>query len=348
MNINRMARKNIRELQPYSSARNEYSGSSCILLDANENSFGSVIEGKYHRYPDPIQKQLKEQIALLKNISADRIFLGNGSDEAIDLLIRVFCEPGRDKIMIFPPTYGMYQVCAGVNNIAVINVNLTKNFQISLKEVKLSLDSSVKIIFICSPNNPTGNLLAVEDIRTLLSDRQRIIIVDEAYIDFAEARSLLQLLPEFNNLVILQTFSKSWGLAGIRLGMAIGDQDVIALMNKIKYPYNINLLTQEKALQALQNYNHQKVLVKEILKQREWLVSALNRIEIVEHIFPSRANFILVRFKDARLVFKHLWENGIVVRDRSQAIHCENCLRITIGKPGENMNLINLLLKLQR
>ncbi len=348
MDIYKIVRKTIRELQPYSSARSEYSDSGSILLDANENSFGSVIEGEYHRYPDPMQKKLKEQIAQLKNISADCIFLGNGSDEAIDLLIRVFCEPGRDKVMIFPPTYGMYQVCAGINNVTVIPVNLKKNFQISSEQVKKSIDSSTKIIFICSPNNPTGNLLAVEDIQTLLSDRQRIIVVDEAYIDFAETRSLLELLPDYNNLVILQTFSKSWGLAGIRLGMALADQDIIGLMNKIKYPYNINLLTQEKALQALQNYHHQKILVKKILKQREWLVSALSKFEIVEHIFPSRANFILVRFKDARLVFRHLWENGVVVRDRSHAIHCENCLRITVGKPGENMNLINLLHKLHR
>ncbi len=347
MDIYKIARKNILNFKPYSSARSEYTGSSGILLDANENAFRPVVGGDYNRYPDPLQLKLKEQISNKKNIPPDRIFLGNGSDEAIDLLIRAFCEPGKDMIMVFPPTYGMYKVCADINDISVCEIALQPNFQLSLDKITAALESKIKIIFLCSPNNPTGNLLKTEDILALLADRNTLIVVDEAYIDFAEAEGLLKFLADNENLIILQTFSKSWGLAGIRLGMAFGHQNIIGLLNKIKYPYNINLLTQEIALKALQNPERNNTLIRKILEQRVRLVEALKSLKIVDHIFPSQANFILVRFKDAQRVFSCLFENNIIVRDRSSAVHCENCLRITVGTPSENKPLIDILHQLK-
>ena len=343
MDIIKLARRNIWELQPYTSARNEYSADSGILLDANENSFGPVVSGPYNRYPDPLQKVLKDQIAAYKQISAKRIFLGNGSDEAIDLLIRAFCEPGRDEVLIFPPTYGMYKVCADINNVSVRELPLCPDFSIDTEKIHTVSDMAVKLIFLCSPNNPTGNLLKKEEIIRLAASRDRIVIVDEAYIDFSNAQSFTEILHEYDNLVVLQTFSKSWGLAGIRLGMLFGHPDIIALLTKIKYPYNINSLTQELALRALKQPQKHTNRIREILTARSVLIHSLETLPIVETVFPSQANFILVRFKDARAVFEYLLKNQIIVRDRSRAVHCQNCLRITVGKQSENDFLIGLL-----
>ena len=347
MNITKIVRKNILNLKPYSSARNEYTGNEGILLDANENSFGSVTGGTYHRYPDPLQKTLKEQIAIKKGLSLDQIFLGNGSDEAIDLLIRAFCEPEKEEVLIFPPTYGMYKVCADINNVFVRQVPLKPDFTISKNDTMAGLNPRVKIIFLCSPNNPTGNLIDKNEIISLLSDKNRLIVVDEAYIDFSGEPGLLDLLSNHDNLVILQTFSKSWGLAGIRLGMAFGHPEIISVLNKIKYPYNINLLTQEKALQVLSHPEKHKRAIAALLEQRDYLMETLKDLGIVKHIFPSQANFILIRFTDAKAVFKYLKQNKIIVRDRSEAVHCENCLRITVGTPSENKQLITILKRIE-
>jgi histidinol-phosphate aminotransferase len=343
MDIQKIARKNILNLKPYSSARNEYTGHNGILLDANENSFGSVVKGDYHRYPDPLQSELKEKIAFQKDVSPDCIFLGNGSDEAIDLLIRAFCEPGEDELMIFPPTYGMYKVCAEVNNIVVREVNLNPNFTLAIDDILYHISSKIKMVFFCSPNNPTGNLLVTEETIRILTDQNRLLVIDEAYIDFADSAGLLNLVPYFENLIILQTFSKSWGLAAIRMGLAFGHPEIIKIMNKIKYPYNINSLSQHTSLDALNHLNRRKKNIDKILVQRTYLSHHLAELEIVEHVFPSQANFLLVRFRDAQSVYKYLMQQNIIVRDRSQAVHCENCLRITVGTASENELLINTL-----
>ncbi len=347
MDIRKLARRNILNLHPYSSARDEYTGSGGILLDANENAFGAVIPGGYNRYPDPRQQALKNEIGKYQKISDDRIFLGNGSDEAIDLLIRAVCEPGQDAILIFPPTYGMYKVCADINNVSVRQIPLQNDFTLPTRGAADLNDPAIKIIFLCSPNNPTGNIFAADAILPLLQNQNRLVVVDEAYIDFSGTPGMLGFLSEHDNLVILQTFSKSWGLAGIRLGTAFAHPDVIDLLNKIKYPYNINILTQEKAREALRHPGALTDFVEQILAQRAYLEKALEKLQNVEHIFPSQANFLLVRFKDAPAIFKHLIEHNVIVRDRSRAVHCENCLRITVGTPSENRLLIGLLEQLE-
>ena len=341
--IEDLVRKNILTLKPYSSARDEHSNDSGIFLDANENSFGSTVDGQFYRYPDPRQWKLKEKIAELQHTELHNIFLGNGSDEAIDLLIRVFCEPRLDNILIMPPTYGMYSVCAAVNDVQVQKIQLTKHFQINTTRVLESLTSGTKIIFICSPNNPTGNLFSDKDIELLLQNFSGIVVIDEAYIDFSNSLSWITKLEKYPNLVVLQTFSKAWGLANLRLGIGFAPKDIITFLNRIKYPYNVNGYTQQIALQALKNIAYHDKMVEEIKKQKEVLTAGLSDLPTVKHIYPSSANFILVRFENASFVYEKLIQQNIIVRDRSSQPLCENCLRITIGTPEQNNRLLAVL-----
>lgn len=342
MDLLSLVRKNIRALKPYSTARDEFKGTAEVYLDANENPFPSA----YNRYPDPLQKKLKERIGEIKNINPTQIFLGNGSDEAIDLIIRAFCEPGKDYILITEPTYGMYSVCAGVNDVKIKKVNLTVDFDLDLNALQANLDGSVKIIFLCSPNNPSGNLLSKEKISKLITSFNGIVVVDEAYIDFANAEGFLPSLSNYPNLVVLQTFSKAWGLAGLRLGMAFASEEIISVLNKIKYPYNINILTQNTALEEIASVKEKDKQVKEILEQRSFLIQQLQTIPNVLTVYPTDANFVLVKIKDAKKVYHQLIDRSIIVRDRSTVVLCDDCLRITVGTPEENGKLTETLKKL--
>lgn len=339
MDILSLVRKNIQKLSPYSTARDEFKGTAEVYLDANENPYPSP----YNRYPDPVQKKLKKRISEIKGIAPSKIFLGNGSDEAIDLIIRAFCEPGKDSILITEPTYGMYSVCAGVNDVKIIKVNLTVDFDLDLNALQANLDGSVKVIFLCSPNNPSGNLLSKEKISTLITSFKGIVVVDEAYIDFANAEGLLPSLNKYPNLVVLQTFSKSWGLAGLRLGMAFASEEIISVLNKIKYPYNINILTQNTALEEISSVKEKDRQVKEILEQRLLLIQQLQAIPTVLNVYPTDANFVLVKIKHAKKVYNQLIDHSIIVRDRSTVVLCDDCLRITVGTPEENSKLTETL-----
>jgi len=339
MNINNLIRKNIQNLKPYSSARDEYSGDAMVFLDANENPFNEP----YNRYPDPLQKELKQKISFLKNISSNRIFLGNGSDEPIDLLIRAFCEPGNDNIVTINPTYGMYQVAADTNDIEVIKVSLSQEFELDSKQILQAVTKNTKLIFLCSPNNPSGNSLDKEAMLEIIQNFEGIVVVDEAYIDFAPGKSLLPVLEKYPNLVILQTFSKAWGMAGIRLGMAFASVEVIKVLNKIKYPYNINILTQQKALELLDNKEQVDIWVKKLIEEREKMTKYLAKLHFVTKIYPSDANFLLVSMNDAQRIYDYLVENGIIVRDRSKIHLCDNSLRITIGTMDEDIVLLQAL-----
>jgi histidinol-phosphate aminotransferase len=342
LDINSLVRRNILTMKPYSSARDEFKGEAEIFLDANENPYPSP----YNRYPDPLQWRVKEKLAVEKGIKPEQIFLGNGSDEAIDLLIRAFCEPNQDSILITEPTYGMYSVCAEVNAVNVQQVLLTPEFDIDLEAFPKTFDATTKIIFLCSPNNPTANLLSRDKILEVLKRFYGLVVIDEAYIDFAKSKGFVQELEKYPNLVILQTFSKAWGLAGLRLGMCFAAEEIIQILNKIKYPYNVNIRTQDLALDALENSNIKEAWVKEIVKQREKMAKALLKLRIVEHVFPSEANFLLVRVQDAPATYHELMEEKIIVRDRSRVALCYNCIRITIGTPEENERLLNALEKL--
>jgi histidinol-phosphate aminotransferase len=337
--ISSLVRANIRNLKPYSSARDDFRGSAEVFLDANENPYPS----SFNRYPDPMQLRVKERISELKGLPPRQIFLGNGSDEAIDLLIRAFCEPNLDSILIAEPTYGMYSVCAEVNAVNVQRVSLTPSFDLDLPAVRAAVNRSTKIIFLCSPNNPTANLISREAILSITNEYAALVVVDEAYIDFSRSRSLIEDLKSYENLVVLQTFSKAWGLAGLRLGMCFAAEFIINTLNKIKYPYNINTQTQELALMAMENENKKNSWVKEILDQREKLIKDLSALKIVRHIYPSDANFVLARVADARGVYKRLMDQGTIVRDRSNITLCEECLRITVGTPKENEILVEQL-----
>jgi len=339
MNIQSLIRENIKKLKPYSTARDEFKGTADVYLDANENPFTSA----YNRYPDPLQKKLKERIGEIKKINASQIFLGNGSDEAIDLIIRAFCEPGKNSILITEPTYGMYAVCAGVNDVQIKKVNLNPDFDLDLKVIKENLDDNVKIIFLCSPNNPSGNLLSENKITDLLKSFDGIVVVDEAYIDFAGMSGFLPALSSHPNLIILQTLSKAWGLAGLRLGMAFASEEIISVLNKIKYPYNINVLTQQVVLEKLSSIEEKNKQVDAILQQRSILTQQLQTIPMVQRVYPTDANFVLVKMKDARKIYDQLIDHSIIVRDRSTVILCEDCLRITVGTPDENNKLIETL-----
>ena len=314
MKLTNWVRASILRLKPYSSARDEYSGDALVFLDANENPFDSP----YNRYPDPLQRKLKERIVVLKQVSPEAIFLGNGSDEPIDLLIRAFCEPAIHNVLRMDPTYGMYEVAAGVNNVGVIRVPLTGDYQLKASRLLAAVTPETRMIFLCSPNNPTGNALDPGEIVKVIRGFPGPVVLDEAYIDFAPGRSFLPRLAEFPNLVILQTFSKAWGMAGIRLGMAFADPEIIAVLTKIKYPYNVNILTQQAALAQLANPQEKEEWVAALLKERKKLATALSQLPQVEKVWPSDANFLLVKVKNARKVYEFLVRQGIVVRDRTR------------------------------
>lgn len=342
-NLDNILRNNVKKLIPYSSARSEFEGDAQVFLDANENSLGSTLDNNFHRYPDPLQKHLKQKLSSIKNVPVENIFVGNGSDEAIDLLIRAFCNPGIDNILIFPPTYGMYEVSAEINDIAINKVLLTKDFQLDTDAAKNGIDTNTKIIFVCSPNNPTGNLLKTESIEWLLNNFNGIVVVDEAYIDFAGIQSWSNRLTEFPNLVVMQTLSKAWGLAGLRIGFAYASKEIIHVFNKIKPPYNISEATQQLALQALQNEKEAKEKTCVLIQQKERLIQEFKKFDFIKQIYPSDANFILLKVNDAKKLYQYLVSKTIVVRNRSSQPLCENSLRITMGTPKENDTLLTAL-----
>ena len=332
MNLEQLIRPNIRNLKPYASARHEFSGNAHVFLDANENPFPTG----YNRYPDPLQSKLKVELGKFRGIQTDQIFLGNGSDESIDLLIRIFCEPGKDNIILLPPTYGMYKVCADISNVEWREVLLSVDFQPRTDHILNATDQTTKLLFMCSPNNPTGNLMRDEAIIDLLKRFPGIVVLDEAYIDFASTDSWLKELDNWPNLVILQTFSKAWGSAGIRLGITYASKDIIALLSKVKPPYNVSQLTQDKALSVLKAPEIMRDQVTAILSERDKLVEGLSHIPCVDKIYSSEANFLLVKVKQARTLYNYLKSDGIIVRDRSGIYLCDECLRITVGTPAEN------------
>ena len=342
-NLNTLVRENIAKLTPYSSARDEFSGEAKVFLDANENSLGSPLKKWYNRYPDPHQKSLKEKLAQVKGISTEHIFLGNGSDECIDLLYRCFCNPGKDNVIICPPTYGMYEVSANINDIAVKKIALLPNFQLDLSGIEDAIDEQTKLIWICSPNNPTGNSLNRIDIETLLNNFKGLVIVDEAYINFSKQKSFVQELTEYPNLVVLQTLSKAWGLAGLRLGMAFASASIIELLNRVKPPYNINQATQELVLTALEEVGQVNDMIRLLVDMRDALAEVFASMPTVETVYPSDANFILVKIKDARAVYEFLLTKGIVLRDRSNVQLCDDCLRITVGSEQDNTLLVDAM-----
>ncbi|MDB5003148.1 MAG: histidinol-phosphate transaminase [Mucilaginibacter sp.] len=342
-NINNILRENIKNLTPYSSARDEFQGEASVYLDANENAFGSPLEDQYNRYPDPLQYNVKKRLSEIKGVPVRNIFLGNGSDEAIDILFRSFCNPGVDNVILVPPTYGMYEVSANINDIQTKKVSLTEEFQLNLEGIAEAIDANTKLIFICSPNNPTGNSINRDDIETLLNNFDGIVIVDEAYINFSRQKTFIQELTEYSNLVVLQTLSKAWGLAGLRVGMAFASEEIIEVMNKVKPPYNINESSQQLALKALANVEQVNGWIKETLVQRDKLVLALKEFDFVLDIYPSDANFILVKTTDPKGIYNFLVQKGIIVRDRSKIDLCEGSLRITVGIPAENEILIDTL-----
>lgn len=342
-NLNNLLRENIKKLVPYSSARDEFKGEASILIDANENPFGSPLNHDYNRYPDPLQHQVKAKLSKIKGVPSENIFLGNGSDEAIDILYRAFCTPGVDNVILVPPTYGMYEVSANINDVAFKKVNLTADYQLDLDGIANAIDTHTKLIFICSPNNPTGNSIRRQDIETILNNFQGLVVVDEAYINFSAVKSFTQELAEYPNLVVLQTLSKAWGLAALRLGMAFASKEIIAVYNKIKPPYNINQATQDIVLEALDQVDQVNDWIKETVTEREKLVRELLELDYVQHITPSDANFILVKMERPREVYDYLVQYGIIVRDRSKVELCEGCLRITVGTPAENQILLEKL-----
>jgi len=337
--ISSLVRKNILELNPYSSARNEFSGSASVFLDANENPFNTPL----NRYPDPGQKELKQAIARLRGQAVENLFLGNGSDEGIDLLFRVLCEPGKDNVITVDPTYGMYAVCAKINDVERRSVMLTEDFSLNASAVLEAVDQNTKMIFLCSPNNPTANSLEMEAILKIIDSVNCMVVVDEAYIDFSSSKGVLSLLSEKKNLVVLQTLSKAWGLAGIRLGMLFAHSDLVRFLSAVKYPYNINALTLKEALAALREPKRAELWVSTILEEREGLVSDLVSMDIILEVKPSDANFLLVRVEDPGALYTFLMKQGIIIRDRSSVPLCEGCLRITVGSAEENRSLIDTL-----
>ena len=338
--LNRLIRPNIKSLTPYASARDEFKGTARVFLDANENSLGSPLTKWYNRYPDPLQWELKKRIGAIKNIPAENMLLGNGSDECIDLLLRAFCEPALDNIVICPPTYGMYEVSAHINNIAVKTAPLTPSYQLDLDALQEVVDANTKLIFLCSPNNPTGNSLNRQDIEVILNNFEGLVVLDEAYINFSRQRSFVPELQDYPNLVILQTFSKAWGLAALRLGMLFASPEIIAVLNKIKPPYNINQATQELALKALDHLEDVNAMIRTLVAEREVLTTQLFQIPIVTQVYPSDANFLLVKVENAVALYEYLKKKGIIVRNRSNVILCEGCLRITVGTPEQNAELL--------
>lgn len=335
-----LLRPNIKALTPYSSARDDFKGVAEVYLDANENPLAEP----FNRYPDPYQLKLKAMVGDIKGIAPQHIFLGNGSDEPIDLLFRAFCDPGIDNVVSIDPTYGMYQVSAEINNVAIKKVALTADFQIDVEGVLNAVDGKTKMIWLCSPNNPTGNCLKREDILKLINTFSGIVVVDEAYIDFAPNQSFLGELDKYPNLVILQTFSKAWGMAGLRLGMAFASTPIIDILTRIKYPYNLSILTQQTVLDLLvKNRNEKDKWVKILLKERDLLINQLSEITQIIKIYPSDSNFVLVKMDKAREVYNYLCDNRIIVRDRSKVRLCDNTLRITVGTNEENRRVVEAL-----
>lgn len=338
--LKELTRPNIWALKPYSSARDEYNGAAAsVFLDANENPYNLP----HNRYPDPLQRDLKAELTRIKQVKAENIFLGNGSDEAIDLVFRAFCEPGVDNVVAIDPTYGMYKVCADVNNVEYRKVLLDDAFQFTADALLAATDEHTKLIFLCSPNNPTGNDLLRTEIEKTLAVFSGLVIIDEAYNDFSSAPSFLQQLDKYPNLVVFQTFSKAWGCAAIRLGMAFASAEIISIFNKIKYPYNVNQLTQQQALSMLQRYDEIEGWVKELIAERGRLMDAFSTLTCVKEIFPSDANFFLTRVTDAGAIYNYLVAKGIIVRNRSSISLCGNCLRVTVGTPAENKTLLEAL-----
>jgi histidinol-phosphate aminotransferase len=339
MNIKELVRPNILKMKPYSSARHEFKGAAHVFLDANENPYNNGL----NRYPDPLAMAVKLELGKIKGVQPENIFIGNGSDEVIDVLIRIFCEPRIDNIVTLPPTYGMYEVSAETSDVEILKINLTADFQLKIDEILRGVNSQSKILFICNPNNPTGNSIEMDGILTLLNHFKGIVVIDEAYIDFSKQPSFIEQLDNYPNLVVMQTFSKAWGLAAIRCGMAFASTEIIDLMNKVKPPYNVNELTQQTALKALKNKAKKEKAVKEILYEREKLVERLRQFTFVQHIYPSDANFILVKVAQPNEMYHWLSTNGVVVRNRTNVVLCEGCLRLTVGTPTENETLLKVM-----
>jgi histidinol-phosphate aminotransferase len=340
--LEELVRSNIWSLSPYTSARDEYQGKDAkVFLDANENPYNDPV----NRYPDPLQRELKQRISVIKGVPADSIFFGNGSDEAIDLMYRIFCTPGKDNTVAIEPTYGMYGVCADINDVEYRRVLMDENFQPSADKILAAIDTNTKLVFFCTPNNPSGNNIDHAVIDKVLDSFDGIVIVDEAYIDFAAVPSYLKQLTKRPNLIVLQTFSKAWGMAGIRLGMAFAQPEIIGIMNKVKYPYNINLLTQKRAMEEVMQYDRVQGWVESILKERTRLMNEFAKLDRCIKVYPSDANFFLARVKDAAATYNYLVDQGIIVRNRSKIALCGNSLRVTIGTVAENNALLEALSK---
>ena len=339
MNLKSLVRPNIWELKPYSCARNEFKGEASVYVDANENPYNYP----YNRYPDPLQWTLKEKIAKIKKTAPEQIMIGNGSDEPIDLIFRIFCEPQKDNVVAIDPTYGMYQVCADVNNVEYRKVLLNENFSLDANKVLQATDKQTKVIFLCSPNNPTGNTLEWEEMLKIITGFSGIVVIDEAYIDFSDEPSWLSELNNYPNLIVLQTFSKAWGLASVRCGLAFATKEIIAFFNNVKYPYNINLLTQNFVSEQLDKEAEKNDWVKTLIEERSKLKKELESLTLVQKVYPSKANSLLVQVPDANAIYQHLVDKGIIVRNRHTVSLCLNCLRITVGTPQENATVLNEL-----
>lgn len=337
--LQELIRPNIWSLAPYSCARNEFTGEASVFLDANENPYNQP----FNRYPDPLQVQLKEKIAALKGVRPTQIMLGVGSDEPIDLIFRIFCEPAQDNVVAINPTYGMYGVCADINNVAYKQVNLNDDFSLDAQNVLDACDANTKVIFLCSPNNPTGNSLERSEIEKIVTGFEGIVVIDEAYIDFSNEPSWLASLNAYPNIIVLQTFSKAWGMAALRCGMAFASEDIIAFFNKVKYPYNLNLLTQEAVLKQVEAVEQKNKWVETLLEERSKMIANLQNLPLVKHIYPTDANFVLAKVDDANKTYNYLVNKGIIVRNRNSVTLCQGCLRITIGTPQENQELLTAL-----
>jgi len=344
-NLDDLVRGNIKNLQPYSSARSEFKGDAAVFLDANENNYGSPLDEDFNRYPDPLQWQLKLGLSKIKGIPPQNIFIGNGSDEVIDLAYRIFCEPAKDNVIICPPTYGMYKVCGNINNVEVKEVNLTNDFQLDVDGILQAVNANTKLFFICSPNNPTGNNMNRIDIEMLLNNFPGIVIIDEAYINYSRQKTFLQELTEYENLIVMQTLSKAWGLAALRLGLAFASENIIELFNKVKPPYNINKASQELGIMALANIEEVNKNIKNTVEEKDALQKQFTQFNFIQNIYSTDANFILIKTDDADSLYKFLADQKIIVRNRSKEVLCENCIRVTVGTHQENEILIEALKK---
>ena len=339
MNLDKLVRPNILKLTPYSSARNEFTGTASVFLDANENPYNEP----YNRYPDPLQQAVKEKLAAIKGVKPENIFLGVGSDEGIDLAYRIFCRPGIDNVVAMAPSYGMYEVCADINDIEYRKVSLNDRFEFNPTDLLNACDENTKLIWICSPNNPTGNAIPLDTIKDVAKKFNGIVMVDEAYIDFSDKGSMLTYINKIPNIIVLQTFSKAWGRAGLRLGVAYATPEIIDYYNKVKYPYNVNTITQQMALEALQQPEEVTTWVNELLENRKHLALALESADCIKHIYPSDANFLLVKVDNPDELYTYLCNKGIIVRNRNKVEKCAGCLRITIGTKNENDQLLKAI-----